>query len=179
MFGNRNYDDALIELYDILRENDFCILGAGAFIGEHSFSYKLAANRPDAKDFEKIKSFAIDLTIKANRKTFKGDIKIKGQRPYRFYYMPKNDKDEIIDIRKVKPLTNDNCIDCKKCAEICPMNSIDKNNVKLINGICIKCGGCIKVCPVSAKYFEDVGYLFHKEELEKKYIKRLEPEYFV
>jgi len=38
VYGNRNYDDALIELNDILELNGFNVIAAGAFIGEHSFS---------------------------------------------------------------------------------------------------------------------------------------------
>src|SRR5665648_299598 len=38
VYGNRNYDDALIELKDILELNDFKVIAGGAFIGEHSFS---------------------------------------------------------------------------------------------------------------------------------------------
>ena len=38
-----------------------------------------------------------------------------------------------------------------------------------VPGICIKCGACIKKCPQSAKYYDDTGYLYHKEELEAMY----------
>lgn len=44
VYGNRNYDDALIELKDILESNGFIVIAAGAFIGEHSFSYTLAGD---------------------------------------------------------------------------------------------------------------------------------------
>ena len=47
LFGNRNYDDALIELRDILQQDGFRCVAAGAFVGEHSFSRTLGAGRPD------------------------------------------------------------------------------------------------------------------------------------
>src|SRR5665648_919822 len=47
LYGNRDFDDALIELKDILSENGFKVIAAGAFIGEHSFSKILAKGRPD------------------------------------------------------------------------------------------------------------------------------------
>ena len=31
----------------------------------------------------------------------------------------------------------------------------------------------------NAKYFDDENYIIHKEDLEKKYIKRKEPEFFI
>ena len=50
VYGNRDYDDALIELKDILEERVFYVLSAVAFIGEHSFSEVLAKGRPDTSD---------------------------------------------------------------------------------------------------------------------------------
>ena len=40
LYGNRDYDDALIEFKDILESNGFHVVAVGAFIGEHSFSTK-------------------------------------------------------------------------------------------------------------------------------------------
>ncbi len=42
LYGNREYEDALLELNDILIENGFNVIAGGAFIGEHSFSTILA-----------------------------------------------------------------------------------------------------------------------------------------
>ena len=50
VYGNRNYDDALIELKDILELDGFNVIAGGTFIGEHSFSKILAQNRPDEKE---------------------------------------------------------------------------------------------------------------------------------
>ena len=48
-FGNRNYDDALLELGLLLQEQGFRLTGAGAFVGEHAFSRELGAGRPDRR----------------------------------------------------------------------------------------------------------------------------------
>jgi ferredoxin len=108
-------------------------------------------------------------------------IEVKGNRPYRNYYVPKNKNGQPLDnFRKIKPRTNEiDCIDCKLCAEVCPMGSIDFDNVSAINGICIKCGACMKKCPMGAKYFDDPDYLGHKRELEVAYDRRSEPEVFI
>ena len=58
LFGNRNFDDALAELRDILAGDGFYPLAAGAFVGEHSFSRVLGAGRPDAADFAKADELA-------------------------------------------------------------------------------------------------------------------------
>ena len=59
------------------------------------------------------------------------------------------------------------------------MGSISRENIKEYIGICIKCCACVKKCPVGARYFDDPGYIYHKEELEELYERRAEPEWFV
>ena len=57
-FGNRAFDDSLIELRDILADNGFHPFAAAAFACEHSFSTVLAAGRPDADDLALAAQFA-------------------------------------------------------------------------------------------------------------------------
>ena len=76
VYGNRDYDDALMELSDILSNAGAQVFAAGAFIGEHSFSYTLAAGRPDKDDFEKIETFAQQIVDKTKDECFtKPEIK--------------------------------------------------------------------------------------------------------
>lgn len=179
VYGNRNYDDALVELQDILEETGFTVIAAGAFIGEHSFSAVLAKNRPDEQDMAIVKYFAKQIGEKIRGQHRTKAVVVKGSRPYSKHYIPKNEKGAPADIRKVTPKTNSNCTDCKRCATLCPMGSIVYEEVATLRGICIKCGACIKKCPVQAKYYDDRNYLWHKEELEIKFAARREPELFI
>jgi len=151
VFGNRNYDDALVELKDILEERNFYVLSAGAFVGEHSFSESLAKGRPDDADVAAVLQFADMVAEKARRTPDKDAIPqlhIKGTpKPYRWYYQPRSSDGTPIDLRKVRPEVNDRCNNCKKCALSCPMGSISFDNVKDHLGICVKCGACVKKCP--------------------------------
>lgn len=176
LFGNRNFDDGLIELRDILENTGFHTVAAAAFVGEHSFSKTLAAGRPDADDMKEALAFAGKVT-----ETVKGlpegeapaPVEVEGvPHPYRGYYQPRDRKGVSIDIRKVKSLVSDACDDCKICADVCPMGSISHENVREYTGICIKCGACIKKCPKQARYYEDEGYLYHQHELEEGYTRR-------
>lgn len=179
VYGNRNYDDALIELKDILELNGFKVIGGGAFIGEHSFSKTLAKNRPDEEDMDIARDFANQIYTKIITQDKIQTVVVNGAKPYRKHYIPKNKDGIAVDIRKVTPKTNSNCNDCKICAHICPMGSIDFEDVSKLNGICIKCGACIKKCPIDAKYYDDEDYLRHKHELEDNFTYRREPELFL
>jgi ferredoxin len=177
VYGNRNYDDALIELKDILEFHGFKVIAGGAFIGEHSFSNTLAKNRPDDRDMELCDLFADKICTKIAYQD-ESQITVKGNKPYRKYYMPKDRDDNPVDIRKVTPKTNSQCINCKLCVTLCPMGSIDSEDVSKFKGICIKCGACVKKCPSQARYYDDKDYLRHKEELEIEFASRKEPELF-
>ena len=176
LFGNRNFDDGLIELRDILENTGFHTVAAAAFVGEHSFSKTLAAGRPDADDMKEALAFAGKVTEKVKglpEGEAPAPVEVEGvPHPYRGYYQPRDRKGVSIDIRKVKSLVSDACDDCKICADVCPMGSISHENVREYTGICIKCGACIKKCPKQARYYEDEGYLYHQHELEEGYTRR-------
>lgn len=176
LFGNRNFDDGLIELRDILENTSFHTVAAAAFVGEHSFSKTLAAGRPDADDMKEALAFAGKVTEKVKglpEGEAPAPVEVEGvPHPYRGYYQPRDRKGVSIDIRKVKSLVSDACDDCKICADVCPMGSISHENVREYTGICIKCGACIKKCPKQARYYEDEGYLYHQHELEEGYTRR-------
>ncbi|NLK51579.1 MAG: 4Fe-4S binding protein [Syntrophomonadaceae bacterium] len=180
VYGNRNYDDALIELKDILESDGLKVIAGGAFIGEHSFSKILAQNRPDEKDMTIVNDFAQSIYNKLTAQDSIQPVIVKGNKPYRDYYKPRDKYGNFFDFRKITPKTNmDDCTDCKLCVDICPMGSIDFEDVSKLNGICIKCCACIKKCPTEARYFDDENFLKHKRELEIEFTYRREPELFV
>ena len=181
-YGNRNYDDALVELHDILCEGGFYVTASAAIVGEHAFSTTLAAGRPDADDLSLLEQWSLRIADKlaaAEDATGLSPAPSRGQRPYRYYYQPQDRHGNSIDIRKVKPLTSDVCLRCGHCIEICPMGSIDADAPAIVSGICIKCGACIKACPTQAKYYTDSGYLYHKQELEEIYARYGTSEIFI
>ncbi|MBC5647977.1 4Fe-4S binding protein [Christensenella tenuis] len=179
LYGNRDFDDALIELRDILAGHGFLPHAAAAFVGEHAFSYELAKGRPDGKDLHCASKFAERLCAKWWDRS-SGIVETPGTPyPYRGYYMPRDRKGNPIDIRKVKPFTKESCDECGVCAEVCPMGSISRENMRECSGICIKCGACVKACPKHAKYFDDKGYLYHLHQLEEGLKNRREPELFL
>ena len=45
-FGNRNYDNALIELRNELENNHFHTIAAGAFVAQHAFTVSISNDAP-------------------------------------------------------------------------------------------------------------------------------------
>lgn len=180
LYGNRNYDDALIELKTLLQNSGFLPIAAAAMVGEHSFSTVLAAGRPDANDLNKLASFSQDVIDKLTSQHSLSPVSVSGHDPIRPYYTPRDHLGNPVNILKVKPVTDTlRCTHCGYCAEICPMSSINPQNVTEISGICIKCCACVKRCPNAAKHFTDEKYLYHQHELEQEFSRRAEPEFFL
>lgn len=184
MYGNRNYDDALMELLHLLTENQFLPFAAAAFPAEHSFSRILGAGRPDAADFRAAGRFA-DLTAEKLSARKEEDpsfapVPVAGRWPLRPYFTPRDREGKPIRFLPAKPETKNTCTGCGICVSVCPLGSIDPADPSRIIGKCMKCCACVKKCPEDAKHFTDPGFLYHKEELEAMYAgTRREPETFL
>ena len=179
-FGNRSYDNALIELRNELERNGFHTIAGAAFVSEHAFSDQLAFGRPDQEDLCAIEQFAKDIVAKlSNLEEIPPRISVKGMEPIDVYYTPLGMDGKPAVFLKAKPKTRENCTYCKRCAEVCPMGSIENKDPTIVSGICIKCQACVKVCPEHAKYFDDPAFLSHIEMLEHHYVRRAENEVFV
>lgn len=142
-YGNRAYEDALVELQDIAAACGFAPLAAAACVAEHTIVPSIATGRPDKGDFQSLADFAAAVAAKAAAAPA-GQIpplSVPGNRPYRDY--------------KPAPLpqsVNDNCVQCGLCARECPAGAIDAADVSLVNKEkCICCMRCIAVCPVQAR----------------------------
>lgn len=181
LFGNRNYDDALMELRNILIADGLHPIAAGAFVGEHSFSRVLGQGRPNAEDTAQMDRFAARTAelVSGLESAPQNPVAVGGQEPIRPYYTPRDRAGNPINILKVKPKTDlSRCGGCGLCAELCPMGSIDPADVSQVKGICIKCCACVKGCPTGAKFFDDAGYLYHRHELEAEYARPAANEVF-
>ena len=182
LYGNRNFDDGLIELRDILEADGLRTAAAAAFIGEHSFSRTLAAGRPDERDLESADAFARAAAEKIAALAALPDapVHVRGETPLRPYYTPRDRQGNPVNILKVKPKTDpEKCVQCGLCARLCPMGSIAPADPSAVKGICIKCCACVKKCPAGAKYYDDERYLYHQHELEEGFARRAEPELFL
>lgn len=177
VYGNRAYDNALLELGDILKAKGCRPIAAAAFIGEHSFSNPetpIALSRPDTNDLNSAKLFGSKIVAKllsANAPEQIPTIDLPGSYPY-----GGNPKPWGIDFIRV----TSNCIQCGICAEVCPTNAIDPSNCQLTNkDMCIACCACIKKCPQNARVIVDSPVKEAAIRLNKLYKERKEPEFYI
>lgn len=181
VFGNRNFDNGLIELRNELEAHGFHTVAGAGIPTEHVFSSKLATGRPDADDLAKIAEFGEKVAKKvADMTEIPAKIEVRGDDPVTAYYTPLGTDGKPAVFLKAKPKTDpEKCTKCGICATVCPMGSIPKDAPDTCTGICIKCHACIKACPAGAKYFDDEAFLSHVEMLKQNYQRRAEAEWFI
>lgn len=164
VYGNRDYENALVELGDMLRARGFRIAGGATFVGEHSYStarFPIAAGRPDCSDLEQASRFGAALKEKMLRGSV-DDIDLSAivhtENPAaataRFY-------EGVMKIRSSgtvprTPVVDEaGCVHCGRCVAVCPMGAITEGNECHTDaGRCIDCCACVKACATGARTYD-------------------------
>ena len=169
VYGNRDYDDALLELTDILKANGFVIVAAAAFVAQHSIFPAVAAGRPDHKDKETIRAFGTKCSKAFSEFTGAERVAVKGNTPYcKAAEIP------------IKPTGDSKCNTCGACVKVCPTGAIAADSPrKTDKSRCISCTACIAVCPQKARKFHGPLYAIAGKDFSKKNMARKEPDLFV
>lgn len=164
VYGNRDYDDALLELADIAVNDGFDVIAAGAFIAQHCIFPKVANGRPDTSDM----AVAADFMERAKESDNLDISTIKGNRPYK--------KPGAVPLQ---PQTDENeCLSCGVCARECPTGAIDPVTLATDKNKCITCCRCIAVCGSHARKFKGVKYATVSKIFCAQNSKRRGPELF-
>ena len=178
VFGNRNFDDALVELSLLLEQNGFQTAAGAAVVSRHVFSKAIASDRPSEQDKEDWKRFVENVLRKLEQKSnyiFKISDLVSGTNPPEKYYTPLGIDGQPAKFLKAHPKTDSAlCKKCGICAANCPMGTIQRENPSVTDGVCIKCQSCIQKCPMQAKYFDDPAFLSHKQMLEQNFARTAE-----
>lgn len=171
LYGNRDYDDALLELKDLMESQGFNVIAGGAFIGEHTYTSKVASGRPDKKDISIALKFGKSIKEKING-NISNEITIKGNYPY---------KEGMPSSNPIAPVTDCTCVQCKVCAENCPMGAIHFDDCTVVEPEkCIRCCSCVKRCPNNSKSFTHEMIANIVKRLEDNFSNiRKEPELFI
>lgn len=165
VYGNRDFDDALLELKDIVENNGFNVISAGAFVAQHSIFPEVAQGRPDPSDLSKAKEFGENSLKSISATTENIPLQVKGNRPYR-----------AVKPIPLTPKADHKCNACGLCSRQCPVQAIDAGNPKKTDkGKCISCAHCIHICPQKARKFGGLLYWIASRKFTKAHTQRQEP----
>lgn len=156
VYGNRDYDDTLLELKDVLQSRGFSCIAAVAAVAEHSIVHEIGAHRPDTQDERDFADFSTKLQKLLKEKNVP-EVSLPGNRPYKEYHgIP------------LKPQRTKGCTLCGLCASECPAQAIPKENPSSTNvEACISCMRCISICPEHARTLDPVLLSVISDKLEK------------
>jgi Heterodisulfide reductase, subunit A and related polyferredoxins len=162
VYGNIDEGIALNELHAIAKKSGFKVIGAGSFVGEHSFSTTgtpIAENRPDSGDLKKAEAFGHKLREKVQKTNSFNNItmeipssKIQLFMSRMIPFMKKVFRPSGAKIFVKTSLADmKSCTHCGLCVNLCPMGAIDRDTLKINNQQCLRCCSCVKRCPRKAR----------------------------
>ena len=142
VYGNRNYDDALLELMTLGEAAGCVTLGAAAFVAQHCLNPDMGRGRPDAKDAEAVRRFAGMIRERLGHERVE-PVSVPGSRPYR-EYRPTPFAPVLLDPKA--------CTRCGLCVRACPVRIIEPETLEVAEpDRCLFCFGCVNACPVGAR----------------------------
>lgn len=171
VYGNRDYDDALLELTDVLTDRDFHVVGAGAFIGQHSIFPKVGVSRPDLSDEQCLNRFGKECMNAISKDHRASEVPyIKGKKPYK----------QSAGIVLAPVAKEQECVKCGACVSKCPVGAIPSETPWITDTAkCISCGRCIALCSQNARKHSGLKYSIFGAIFKAGFSKRKEPEWTV
>ncbi len=146
VYGNRAYEDTLVEMEDLAKQCGFLVTAAVTAIAEHSIMHQYAAGRPDTVDEQNLKQIGEKISEKLKHGKLGEHFLIPGNRPYK-----KNSGAGLV------PKATSACVSCGLCAQNCPAGAIIITNLKSTDAKkCISCMRCVVKCPHSARKVNNV-----------------------
>lgn len=175
VYGNRAYENALLELKDITAARGCIPVAGAAYIGEHSFSdtnEPTAQGRPDAADLADAQEFGKAIRRKLDGPSSKlEELVVPGTHPY-------GGVTELWSVDFIE--VDDRCTQCGTCADACPMEAIDTHDSTAVDQErCITCCACIKTCQQEARSMKPGPVMDARHRLSTLFGEPKQPEHFL
>ena len=171
VYGNRDYEDALLEMQQCAVANGFIPFAAVAAVAEHVFQPQVGAGRPDHADKTALEAFGHAALQSLLRLASPADIAFTapGQTPFR------KEPQRL----PFTPETLESCIECGACIDVCPNAAIpDGDPYTTLAERCLACAACVTICPVQARVFTAPQMQKVSAWLLENFSPRREPEFF-
>ena len=175
VYGNRAYEDALVELRDLAVEQGFTPVAAGPL----SESILFECRDPDRARTTRPGRYAARGGIRKEGPGGIGDS--AGLRCLPLLYVPGNvPYKERRTPSQIPPVRQEAlCAKCGKCVTVCPTAAIMMGDTVVTNpSLCIICCACIKSCPTGARTIEDPRIRQIAERLSLNCRTRQQPEMY-
>lgn len=177
VYGNRHFDDALIDLREMAIKLGLKPVAAAAFIGEHSYStrdFPIAKGRPDNDDKAQARDFGSKVATKMQTLSSLDAIQALDL-PGTFPLPPRRE----IAPSHAETMPN-KCIKCGNCQIACPTGAIFfKNGYKTDISRCTICCACIKACSRRARVIVSEHIPKLRETLATNCAERKAPQFFI
>lgn len=168
VYGNRAYDDALLELKEGAEEAGFEVIAAISAIAEHSIMHQFATDEPGAAEKKELTVFAERIIAKVKGGDCDDVLSVPGNKPYK-----------KAGAAPLVPKVTGNCISCGRCAEGCPVAAINPADYVADKDTCISCMRCIQICGQNARSISKAMVKVASLAIKKECSKEKAPELFI
>ena len=154
VYGNMGFGISTAQFSRFASENKFKLIGAGMFIGEHTYANEksnVALGRPDEDDLKSAREFGASIRAKCDR----GEPEqIKVHESVLAKFISEFPDSGVRFLIKQPVEDRKQCNHCGLCATMCPVGAINPVTLEIDERKCLRCFSCVKNCPKKARRAE-------------------------
>lgn len=175
VYGNMGFGISLVQFQNLATQNNFRLIAAGAFVGQHTYASSkapVAYGRPDNRDLQQARLFGKNIQKKLDNKEFTSIVIPKAILPRFITEFPDSGTRFLIQQPRIDSAI---CNHCGACARKCPTDAIDIKTLQIQESKCLRCYACVKICPKDARlaafrlpFMAKVFYLIGRRRKENR-----------
>lgn len=154
VYGNMGFGISLVQFQELAVKNNFRLIAAGAFVGQHTYASDkapVAYGRPDSRDLNQARIFGKNIQKKVETKDTRQITLPKTILPRFITNFPDSGTRFLIRQPRIDAAI---CNHCGACARRCPTGAINAKTLQIQESKCLRCYACVRVCPKDARVAE-------------------------